>query len=100
MQTATQERINWKGCDHHDAAILKKIVTRVKSEYAKYSMPFERMEVHMDILACHLNGMPLDLQHLLDADTLTFAHDIGGIRKNLNRQNGKIENHFVPRCAA
>lgn len=53
----------------------------------------------MDITACHANGTPLNLEKLLEADAFTFAHDIIGIHKNINRDTGKLGNHFEPRCA-
>lgn len=53
----------------------------------------------------------LDLDHACDqfdmrladwlaADDEHFAHDWIGIQSNINRQTGRIENHFVPRFSA
>jgi hypothetical protein len=53
----------------------------------------------MDITACHCNGCPLDLDELLICRDSDLGHDIGGIQRYLNRETGKLENHFVPRCA-
>ena len=57
------------------------------------------MELHMDLTACHANGCPMDWAKLLGADDFTFAHDVGGIQRHINRTNGKLENCFLPRCA-
>lgn len=56
--------------------------------------------VEMDITAVH-SEIPLRLKDLLveDVNSYDFVHDIWGIRTNLNRSTGKIENCFVPRFA-
>lgn len=59
----------------------------------------DKMDVQMDVTACHANGCPLDLKKLLDADDFNFAHDIFGINQHINRKTGKLERFFVPRCA-
>ena len=56
-----------------------------------------KWELMMDIEAVHCNGNPLRLDALLSADEFNFSHDIVGIRNNLNRETGKLENCFVPR---
>ncbi len=63
------------------------------------SMP-TRMELMMDIEACHSNGCPLDLVSLLEAARdLDFAHDVGGIYRHLDRRTGKLGGFFLPRYA-
>jgi len=57
----------------------------------------DKMELVLDIDACHCNGCPLKLQELLNAENVDFAHDISGIRFNINRKTGKLENCFDPR---
>lgn len=59
----------------------------------------EVLAYEMDLTATHLNGCPLDLQKLLEAPEFDFRHDLAGIRDNLNRITGQLENHFLPRCA-
>jgi hypothetical protein len=51
----------------------------------------------MDLDATISNGNPLRLDDLLKADDFNFSHDVFGIRWHLNRNNGKLENHFLPR---
>lgn len=56
--------------------------------------------IQMDVLACHLNGCPLDLSRLLSAPPDDFAHDIFGIRRFIDRSTGKIDpRKFDPRCS-
>jgi hypothetical protein len=58
---------------------------------------FDALDVHMDLCAVHLNGCPLRLGELLDADDFNFWHDIAGIRRHLNRETGELVNCFLPR---
>jgi hypothetical protein len=57
------------------------------------------MDLEMDISAAHIST-PLDLDKLIAFDDFNFAHDIGGIRKHINRNNGQLTEYFLPRCAA
>lgn len=59
----------------------------------------QTMYARMDISATHASGCPLRLDELLNTDDFNFVHDFCGIRKNLNRITGKLENCFVPRFA-
>jgi len=61
--------------------------------------PPEKMTLVMDLSATHANGCPLKLRELLDAERGTFAHDVGGIIKHINRETGQLEDCFVPRLA-
>ena len=62
--------------------------------------PFTVMEIDMDLTAVHANGCPLRLDALLAADASSFAHDVLGIRKHLDRSTGQLGDCFVPRYAA
>lgn len=62
-----------------------------------------RMGLMMDLMAADgMNGNPaLRLDKLLhEFDDSNFIHDVAGIYRNLNRSSGKLENCFLPRCAA
>lgn len=69
----------------------------------KLGIPCEKkgiiMDIEMDIDACHNNGCPLKLTDLLNADDQNFAHDVFGIRANIDRTTGKLLNCFLPRFA-
>ena len=54
-------------------------------------------DVIMDLMATHCNGNPLDLHGLLDANDMDLTHDVGGIRRYLDRRTGKLVDCFVPR---
>jgi ribosomal protein S27E len=51
-----------------------------------------------DVLRAHAI-CPLDLVQFLGSSDKDFAHDVGGIRRHLNRIAGRFENGFEPLCA-
>lgn len=78
-----------------ESKIARRAVTMARQMKIKYTL----MDCTMDLDACHNNGCPLKLQELLDADDTNFAHDVFGIRNNISRYSGKLENCFLPRYA-
>jgi len=58
-----------------------------------------RIAFMMDMLAADgVNGNdPIDFQALLAADDFNFMHDVCGITKHLDRDTGKLVDHFRPR---
>jgi len=60
--------------------------------------PVDKLSLCMDLETAH-KATPLDLERLLAADDGNFMHDIEGIRTNLNRRTGELENLFLPRFA-
>lgn len=52
----------------------------------------------MDLIVCHNNGCKLNFDLLLQFDDLDFTHDIDGIQKYINRDNGLLTDCFQPRC--
>lgn len=90
--------INW-WLKLEDVDTMAAVTDRAMKLFERSDNPPEYLDVIMDLTACHLNGMPLDLAKLLAADDLTFAHDVGGIRAHINRRTGKINDCFVPRTA-
>lgn len=80
-----------------DAKLIQRIVDRAaKAELLGGS----RMDLEMDIEAVHANGTPLRLGELLTADTFNFSHDISGIQNCIDRNTGRLRNHFLPRFSA
>lgn len=89
--------INWKKITDDEQTKCIKIINRaIKMEGVVIK---DRMGAEMDIMAAHLD-CPMKLDELLAADDFNFLHDVFGIRKNLNRKTGKLDNCFVPRFAA
>jgi len=80
-----------------ESALISKIADRAVEQ--GIATKKQRIDVIMDLEACHSNGCPLDLQKLLDFPNFDFNHDIGGINRHLDRENGKLKNCFCPRCA-
>ena len=57
----------------------------------------DQIGLQMDITATHLNGCPLKLKELLNADDINFVHDVFGIQTALDRSTGKLKYCFSPR---
>lgn len=76
------------------------LITKIAQRAVKELKNLEYMDTSMDITAVHCNDVKLDLQKLLDFDLFNFAHDIYGINRSLNRNAGKLEFGFLPRCTA
>lgn len=79
--------------------IIKQIAQRYKTLRESLGWQTDLLDVVMDITATHMNGCPLDLQKLLSAQEMDFAHDVAGIREHLDRKTGRLENCFLPRYA-
>jgi hypothetical protein len=80
-----------------DTKLIMQITKRAVELFKANKRQVDFIDLNMDITACHLNGRPLKLQAMLIADEFNFMHDILGIRNNINRETGKIENCFLPR---
>jgi hypothetical protein len=89
--------IKWT-TNKEEMEIEAKIADRATEMAYQYNFSYvEKLDIIMDLDACHNNGCPLKLQELLDADDTNFAHDVFGIRSNISRYSGKLENCFLPR---
>jgi hypothetical protein len=78
--------------------LISQIADRVGQEMKELEYP--RVDLLMDLSACHANGNPLDFKVLLSFPMFDFAHDVVGIYNHINRSTGKLERFFVPRCSA
>lgn len=83
-----------------DREMIVEVVERAIRLARDAGWNYDRMDAEMDVTACHLNGCKLDLPKLLRADDFTFAHDVFGIRRHLNRTTGALLDCFSPRCEA
>ena len=72
------------------------IINKIGNRAVKMFPQLSKMDTVMDLEAVHSSN-PLRLSDLLSADDGNFGHDVLGIRQNLNRQTGELENFFVPR---
>lgn len=78
-----------------ESELMKKIVDRAEKVFSGR----ERIDIYMDITACHCNGSPLDLKKLLVADDFNFIHDVAGIGWHIDKNTGKLNGRFLPRCS-
>ena len=88
-------------CKPAQVKLIWKVAERAEELAKKHNRQgFDALSCQMDLEATHCNGCPLDFDRLLDFDDFSFAHDVFGIERHLDRSTGKLKNHFLPRCAA
>lgn len=83
-----------------DRAHVSNIVDRVEALALAEGHTLDRQSTEMDLVATHANGCPMDFAKLEAADNFNLMHDVFGIARHIDRETGKLTNHFVPRCAA
>jgi len=76
---------------------IVKIVERAVKTATDAGYMADRQTTEMDLVACHANDIPLDLDGLLVANDFDFAHDIFGIQTHIDRETGKLGHCFLPR---
>ena len=69
-----------------------------RAETMGLSDPQKRSNLFMDLDKTN-ESVGLNLEGLLAADDMNFAHDVVGIQNHMNRSTGKLEDFFVPRYA-
>jgi len=93
------KQINWNSTKS-DLDRITKIMLRAASMLSFEERGLTRLDVSMDLTACHLNGCPLDLDGLLNAERFDFVHDVTGICRHIDRTTGELRDCFLPRYAA
>lgn len=93
MKTATE--VSWD-VSQGDSKLTRKIVDRYTENWGS-GKGYKPIHLSMDLTACHCNGAPLKLKELLAADDFNFVHDVAGISRHINRDNGQLEDCFSPR---
>lgn len=84
-----------------DLQKITKIVVRAASLLnLEQTLSSSRIDLSMDLCACHVNGCPLDLDGLLESKPGDFVHDIAGISGHIDRATGQLQDGFTPRYAA
>jgi hypothetical protein len=88
--------IAWEKITKNEMATIRQIARRAvkMAKTTGYEIDYQNME--MDITACHISN-PLKLYELVSADDGNFGHDVFGIRKYINRENGELTDCFSPR---
>ena len=82
-----------------EAKFIQAIALRAGNEVFNGWTTQTTLDTEMDITTVHANGCPLKLEELLMAKPFDFAHDVGGIRKYLDRNTGLLRDCFLPRFA-
>ena len=84
-------------CTSRETKQIIDIMLRAASLMNFESRGSSRLEVTMDLTACHLNGRRLDLEGLLTATPSDLIHDVAGIIRHIDRETGKLTGCFLPR---
>lgn len=87
-----------------DAAKIRKLVKGAVDVAAEnQGSPVDFLETAMDLTMAHGGNCPLDLDRMLQdleaGETSSIGHDIHGIARHLNRDNGEFTACFWPRYA-
>jgi hypothetical protein len=80
-----------------DAALARVIARRARELYLAHKVDRDLTDIIMDLTATSANGCPMDFERLAVADNFNLMHDVGGIARHLDRETGKLGNHFSPR---
>lgn len=99
MQTAKTDQVSFE-VSSEDRALIERITGRAVRLFGRLKMPLDGLSLMMDITATHANGCPLKLAELAEADEVNFSHDIGGIRRHIDRETGQLTGCFLPRFSA
>lgn len=73
------------------------IVKRAMAMSKEFGIERNGLHLMMDVSACHVNGNPIDLAALRDAQDTDFAHDVFGIERHIDRATGRLTDGFSPR---
>lgn len=92
--------INW-AIGPEDLKLIHEITRRARDVGHLRGRPLvdNLLHLEMDLVACHLNGCPLDLKALLNFRLVDFVHDLLGIHRHLSTTDGSLGGQFLPRCA-
>lgn len=77
---------------------VKAVIRRALNLYESYGVDVEQIDLSMDLTAAKYSMPEIDFDALLGFKDADFLHDVSGIIRNLNRETGVLENHFLPRC--
>jgi len=89
--------IDWDKTTREDEENAKAVIDRIINESA--STVTDRMSLHMDLVACHTCGCPLDWDKLKTGRMGDVIHDVAGITLHINRETGRLGDCFHPRFA-
>lgn len=73
-----------------EASQIAAIADRYLSLIGHDGQQHMRLDIQMDLTACHLNGCPLRLQDMMEGTDFGLAHDVQGIQDHLDRTTGRL----------
>jgi hypothetical protein len=82
-----------------NSRLVELIAKAAVGSYAMRGVKITRMDVEMDLAACHNHAVRLDFEKLLKGGVFNMLHDVEGIRQHLDRKTGALKNCFSPRSS-
>lgn len=98
MTTKRKPRVLKMILPQHEASLVRVIAKR--AVYAAGNPNYRVEDATMDLTVCHLNGCPLRLVDLAEANEFDLIHDVLGINRHLDHETGELKDCFLPRYAA
>lgn len=96
--TKKRKVLNWKA-PADEAKMIRDIAVRGVNLAKELGYTRDLLTMVTDITLCHLNGNPLDLVGLLEAENGDFGHDVFGIQRHIDRETGELLDCFCPRLS-
>lgn len=80
--------------------LSKQDARRICNIIKKYSRHIDdHISAEMDLIACHIHCVPLDLEAMESGPVFDVLHDIAGIGRHLDRHKLELRDCFWPRFA-
>jgi hypothetical protein len=93
--------INWDKLTNGDLVTIRDIVKRAQRQLGEIIKGDVILDLQMDLSALAIRNSKTSevfLNKLLMSNDFNFIHDIVGIRRHMNRDNGELTKAFLPRC--
>lgn len=91
--------IDWKKATAGMVKTSMSIVNRAAKMAEEMDIKIDRISLNMDLLAAAIVEK-INLEKLVGFDDSNLGHDVFGISRHINRDNGKLGNGFWPRCGS
>lgn len=89
--------VDWNITKQENSLIQKIVARFIALAVLKYEIKQDPATNAMDLIAAH-NDVVMDLGKLLGASDTDLLHDMFGIQKYMDRDTGKLDPCFKPRC--
>lgn len=80
-----------------DLALITAIAERGHRLAIAHGAMIDKMDIMMNLIACHNHPQPLRLADMAEADDFNLMHDVYGLHRHLDRNTGELTECFSPR---